>query len=89
MIYYYLIAEKNYVFKNEPFEEIFRERNNYYNSKKKFVDFWILGSSEISVHNKFIKKFAKKLIDDNHCLIISTNKDFINWLNLRFKNFVN
>lgn len=85
MMYYYLISKKNYLFKDEPFEEIFRERNNYYISKNKNIDFWIVSSLKCIENSK---EFFDSYKTNNYCYIVSTNREFIEWLKLRFKNFI-
>lgn len=98
MTYYALIMSQNDFFENQVFEEILRERANYYFSKNKTIDFWI------SLHPKFleeiiltssflesdfwsrIKSFQnqKKL---TYACLISPNKEFINWVQLRIGYF--
>jgi hypothetical protein len=88
MEYYYLLTNKNVIFEKEPIEEIFRERINYYICNKKTIDFWILNSIE-TIKNKIFSKELKNLNNtENYIFIISTNKNFIEWLNLRFKNSI-
>jgi hypothetical protein len=90
---------------NEVIEEIFRERGTYYLSKEKDRDFWLLNTPaflfdpklKLNIHNTNFFLTKKKDIvfnnlEDNfeyYSCIISTNKDFINWIELRTGYFEN
>jgi hypothetical protein len=93
---YYILMSQEEMFKNEVIEEILRERTNYYISKNKIIDFWLtlcpnfLNIEEIENTNFFKKeKLKKKSIDDKffYSLLISSNKEFINWVQLRIGFF--
>ena len=53
-IYYYVLFDQKLFFENETIEELLRERANYYNSKGKFVDFWLLPSPEFVNDKNFL-----------------------------------
>lgn len=100
MTYYTLIMSQNDFFENQVFEEILRERANYCFSKNKSVDFWIslqpkfleeiLITSTFLESNFFtrVKTFRKEKKITYVCLI-SPNKEFINWVQLRLGYFEN
>lgn len=79
-LYYSLILNQQKFFKNEVLEELLRERINYYNSKKIKLNFWItLLSKDQLIKDKNDKIFLAALV--------STNKEFINWIKLRLGFF--
>jgi hypothetical protein len=93
---YFLCVNKELLIKNEAIEEFIRERNNYYIIENKKVNFWISNNSTFLLNNyiffilqntefyKFIcKKLNKKLIFSDFSFIFSTDKKFIEWVNLR------
>lgn len=79
--YYFVVASQDFLVKEEPIEEILRERRDYYKSINKEIDFWFI------VNPNFIDKAT---FDDNYknlpkqcAAIISLDKEFIQWLKLR------
>jgi hypothetical protein len=88
---------------NEALEEILRERANYYFSKSKSLDFWILISPNFllkiqkKIENSSFYKQKEKLIKNNnenlfYSVLITSNKEFLGWISLRlgyFENFKN
>jgi hypothetical protein len=86
MDYYSLLATRSLVFEKEPIEEILRERMNFYNSNNKSIDFWILNSFD-EVKNQVYEEELKILnMLGNYVIVVSTDKNFIDWLHLRFPN---
>nr|YP_010155921.1 putative chloroplast RF54 [Cumathamnion serrulatum]QQY85379.1 putative chloroplast RF54 [Cumathamnion serrulatum] len=79
--YYFALASQKFLLNEEPLEEILRERTEYYQSKNKNIDFWLV------LNPNFIN-FSKLDINSsnvsNSCAaIISLDKNFIQWLKLR------
>jgi hypothetical protein len=87
---------------NQVLEEILRERASYYYSKKKTIDFWISVSpsflEEQNLKSKIQKtnfyKKNKNLISSNfnkdfYSAIVSVDKEFITWLQLRLGYYEN
>jgi len=89
------------LFSNQVIEEILRERTNYYLSKQKNKDFWLLISPKF-IQNKDFKtkikltnfyeqqlKIIKPFNDENefYVSLITTNLDFIKWIKLRLGYF--
>ena len=97
MDYHYLVFNQKEFFKNEVLEEVLRERANYYNSKNRLMDFWILVSPNWLFSSDISKKFVKTCfyIKDNnsdknyYSILISTDIDFIKWVRLRVGDFEN
>ena len=96
--YYYSIFSQKELLENQCIEEILREKNTYYLNQKIQRDFWLLISPKfiynLDTHKKiknsqfYRQKF--KLIYPQHLnefgfysAIVSSNKEFINWINLR------
>nr|YP_010986271.1 hypothetical protein UYL67_pgp149 [Pachymeniopsis lanceolata]WOL37189.1 hypothetical protein [Pachymeniopsis lanceolata] len=79
--YYFAIASQNFLIKEEPLEEILRERTSYYKSTNKDIDFWLV------LNPSFINKpelyAIKKQIANESAAIVSFDKKFIQWLKLR------
>ena len=80
------------ILKNNVIEEVLRERANYYFSKNRANDFWLIESPEF-VSQKFLIKeiqqtiFFEKNQASDYFAIISSDKVFINWLALRIGYF--
>jgi hypothetical protein len=78
--YYFILASDNFLFRQEPLEEILRERVQNYNKKKKLLNFWIIKNPE------FIKYLEDINVPENCVAVVSTEKTFITWLKLRLNN---
>lgn len=79
--YYFAVASQNFFFVQEPIEEILRERTQYYKNINKEVDFWfVLNPDFISLSEKKDKYLG---FPDALAAIVSSDKDFIKWLELR------
>lgn len=79
--YYFLVASQDFLFSQEPIEEILRERLRHYDALKKDIDFclttnlsFLMKPDLLSLREELIKPSAA---------IISLNPQFINWLKLR------
>jgi len=82
--YYFVLASENFLFNEEPLEEILRERVHNYNKQNKTLNFWVVPNPTflqnpelLTVKNKSPKKPVA---------IVSTNKTFITWLKLRLNH---
>ena len=97
--YYYLIMSQKEMIQNQVLEEILRERANYYFAKQKSLDFWVTLSplflEDLNLHEKILKtnfyKQQKSSISSTsdfnfYASLISLDKDFINWIQLRFNS---
>lgn len=98
--YYYLASSQTRFLQEEVLEEILRERANYYISKKKPLDFWLTISPRFLQEKRINEKIKKtryysqeipsitwKERYDFFAVVISTNKEFIKWLELRIGYF--
>lgn len=79
--YYFLIASKDFLFFQEPIEEILRERIRHYFSINKNIDFCL------TTDLNFLEASSLKPIKNNlvkpSAAIVSLNPKFIDWLKLR------
>jgi hypothetical protein len=88
--------------RSEVLEEILRERTNYYFSKKKQIDFWLLISPPFLSSPLLLEKIQKTNFYEQHkelitvdsiytfsSVLISTDKEFIKWIKLRLGYFEN
>ena len=98
--YFYLVMSQRDMFENQVIEEVLRERTNYYISKRRQIDFWILTSPSFLYNNNvnikiknsnFYKQHTAEILDNlnsqYYALLISTNREFITWMKLRLGYF--
>lgn len=99
--YYFIGMYQKDMFKNQVLEEILRERKTFYAAKKQEIDFWIL----LSPNFLNIKRTKEKILETNYykklntkseqkstkylSCIISSNKEFVEWIKLRLGYFEN
>jgi len=101
-IFYYLLMSQKDLLQNQGIEEILRERSTYYLIRKKEKNFWITVSpsfinslnikEKIKSSNFYNQKLSsiKSLINSNsefYATLISSDKDFINWMKVRLGAF--
>nr|YP_009398596.1 hypothetical protein [Kuetzingia canaliculata]ARW67782.1 hypothetical protein [Kuetzingia canaliculata] len=79
--YYFAAASQNFFLKQEPVEEILRERTQYYKSNNKDIDFWFVLSPNFIKASENIALNPR--MNDSMAAIISLDQEFINWLKLR------
>jgi hypothetical protein len=100
--YYYLVMDQKDLLENQGFEEILRERSTYISLQKKERDFWLIVSPKFLFFNPISEKLKltnfyqnnysksqKKLENNFSVSLISLDKDFINWIQLRLGYFEN
>jgi len=96
--YYYLIFFKEDLLKNQLIEEVLREKAEFYISRKKSLDFWILNSPLFLNKEEYLNRIKnsnyykdnkKKYNTNTYSIIISSNKELITWLKLRIGYFEN
>lgn len=79
--YYFAIASQDFLLKEEPVEEVLRERINHYKNIQKIIDFWlVLNPSFINAPEMI---HIKNQLTKPSAAIISYNPRFIEWLKLR------
>ena len=79
--YYFLVASRDFLFYQEPIEEILRERLKHYKAINKVIDFAITTNLDF-LDLPELKNIKRQLIKPS-VAIISLNPKFINWLKLR------
>ena len=80
--YYFIVASQNFLLKEEPLEEVLRERFQYCQREKKPMNFWLVKSPKF-LDSPSMKTLRNKLPTDS-VAIISTNESFVRWLKLRY-----
>nr|QHO64055.1 hypothetical protein [Lympha mucosa] len=82
--YYFAIASQDFLLKEEPVEEILRERTNHYNIINKPIDFWLIKNPFfLKIKTKEMLTIRKQMTKPT-AAIISHNRKFIDWIKLRF-----
>lgn len=88
--YYFVIGSSKFLLKNEPLEEILRERAQFLKREKKPITFWLVKSPKFldSIQLSWIKikLLEAGLSEVGLTAIISLDKGFITWLKLRLQN---
>ena len=79
--YYFLIASQDFLFNQEPVEEILRERIEHYHALKKDIDFGL--TTNLDFLNSPDLTIVKQQLIKPSAAIISLNPKFIDWLKLR------
>ena len=79
--YYFLVASKDFLFYQEPIEEILRERIKHYYALKKEIDFGI--TTNLDFLNTPDLEIVRKQLTKPSAAVISLNPRFIDWLKLR------
>jgi len=81
--YYYVLASKKFLLEEEPLEEVLRERTRDYHEKEKEIDFWLVSQPAFLEASDLAN--IKEKCPQPAAAIISTNRQFINWLKLRLE----
>jgi hypothetical protein len=84
--YYFILGSENFLLKQEPLEEVLRERVQNFNRKNKPLNFWIIPNPSFLKNPDFLE--IKNKAPKNTIAIISTDKSFVTWLKLRINNVV-
>lgn len=79
--YYFLLATQDFLLRQEPIEEILRERIRHYKSLNKDIDFWL--TTDLSFLDIVSLGIVKKQLVKPSVAIVSLNPKFIDWLKLR------
>jgi len=95
-IYHCLVFEQNDFLENQVIEELLRERANYYIDKNQLNDFWVLTNPNFLKEKNILKNlkntiYFKKRNTEKifYSVLISTNVEFIKWIQLRIGYFEN
>lgn len=79
--YYFVIASQDFLIREEPIEEILRERMNHYNKYNRKIDFWLM--LDPFFLNADTMKDIKSNLKKPSAAIVSLDSKFIDWLKLR------
>jgi len=82
--YYFVLASENFLFNEEPLEEVLRERVQNYNKQNKTLNFWIVPNPAFLKNPELLT--IKNKSPQKPVAIVSTNKTFITWLKLRLNH---
>ena len=88
--YHFVIGSSNFLLKNEPLEEMLRERAQFLKREKKPITFWLVKSPKFLNSNQLSgmknNLLEAGLSDVELTAIISLDQTFITWLKLRLQN---
>lgn len=79
--YYFLVATQDFLLRQEPIEEILRERIRHYKNLQKDIDFCL--TTDLCFLNSPDLEVVKRQLTKPGIAIISLNPRFIDWLKLR------
>ncbi|MBD2136107.1 DUF2488 family protein [Anabaena sp. FACHB-1237] len=81
--YYYVLASQHFLMEEEPIAEVLKERTRNYHEQEKAIDFWLIKQPAFIEAPEM--KDIKAKCPQPAAAIISTNKQFITWLQLRLE----
>lgn len=81
--YHYVLASQKFLFEEEPFEEVIKERIRNYKEQNKEIDFWVVKQPAFLEGPEFSQIKAK--CPQPSVAVISTKKQFITWMKLRLE----
>ena len=81
--YYYVLASQKFLIEEEPLAEVLKERTRFYQEQEKEIDFWFV--KEPAFLNEPKQQEIKAKCPQPSAAVISTNKQFIDWLKLRLE----
>nr|YP_009502035.1 hypothetical protein [Porolithon onkodes]ASB29637.1 hypothetical protein [Porolithon onkodes] len=81
--YYFLIATTDFLFFQEPIEEILRERMRHYLSIEKSLDFCLTTNLDF-LDTPSLKQIKENIVTPS-AAVVSLNPKFIDWLKLRVR----
>lgn len=88
--YHFVIGSSKFLLKNEPLEEMLRERAQFLKREKKPITFWLIKSPKFLSSNQLggikTKLLEAGLSDVELTAIVSLDQTFITWLKLRLQN---
>lgn len=88
--YHFVIGSSKFLLKNEPLEEMLRERAQFLKREKKPITFWLIKSPKFLNSNQ-LSGIRSKLVEAGLSevqltAIVSLDQSFITWLKLRLQN---
>lgn len=88
--YHFVIGSSKFLLKNEPLEEMLRERAQFLRREKKPITFWVIKSPKFLKSPQFTDLKSKiveaGLSEVELTAIISVDQTFTTWLKLRLQN---
>lgn len=88
--YHFVIGSSKFLLKNEPLEEMLRERAQFLKREKKPITFWLVKSPKFLDSSQLsgikIKLLEAGLSEVELTAIVSLDQSFITWLKLRLQN---
>jgi len=81
--YYYVAASQKFLFEEEPFEEVIKERIRNYQERDKEIDFWLIKQPAFLDAPEMAD--IKAQIPQPCVAIVTTDKTFATWLKLRLE----
>jgi hypothetical protein len=79
--YYYAVASQKFLLEEEPLEEVLKERRRYYQEQE--VNFWLVKSPAFLETPELAT--VKASCPQPSVALVSTSKQFITWVKLRFE----
>lgn len=88
--YHFIIGSSTFLLRNEPLEEMLRERAQFFKREGKPITFWLVKSPEFLNSNQLSeiqgKLLKAGLSNVELTAIVSVDESFITWLKLRLQN---
>lgn len=88
--YHFIIGSSTFLLKNEPLEEMLRERAQFFKREGKPITFWLVKAPEFLNSNQLSgiqdKLLKAGLSNVELTAIVSVDQSFITWLKLRLQN---
>ncbi len=81
--YHYVLASQKFLFEEEPFEEIIKERVRHYKEKNQEIDFWVVKQPAFLEAPEM--KEIKAKCPQPSVAVITTKKQMATWLKLRLE----
>ncbi|OLP18462.1 hypothetical protein BST81_10220 [Leptolyngbya sp. 'hensonii'] len=81
--YYYVLASQHFLLEEEPLDEVLRERVRNYQEQEKEIDFWLIKQPAFLEAPEMAETKAR--CPQPAAAIVSTNPQFITWLQLRLE----
>lgn len=81
--YYFVLASQHFLLEEEPFAEVLKERERYYQEQNKPIDFWLIRQPAFLEAPEM--QAIKAQCPQPAAAVISTNPQFIQWLKLRLE----
>lgn len=81
--YHYVLASTKFLLEDEPLQEVIDERHRYYQEHNKEIDFWLI--QQPAFIDAASMADIKARCPQPCTTVVSTNKEFIQWLKLRLE----